>query len=149
MSIPEQPLPPVRSHTEGDMPGAIRVACAADGAGLADHFGACQRFLVYQVSAQEQRLVASRDTGGDDNAHRVELIDDCQVLVVRAIGGPAAARVVQAGIHPLKLPEDSDLDQVLAGLRRVLAGRPPPWLAKVMGASPEARVRFALTEEFP
>jgi hypothetical protein len=34
---------------------------------------------------------------------------------------------------------------VLAELQKVLADKPPPWLAKVMGINPEAR--FAVTEE--
>lgn len=147
-------LPALDAYAEGDMPGSIRVACAANDADLDGHFGACLRFLIYQVSATEQRLIDIRATSGDReaedrNAHRAELIDDCQVLVVRSIGGPAAARVVRAGIHPLKLPNGGGIDTVLGDLRRVLAGSPPPWLAKVMGASPEARVRFELTEDTP
>jgi nitrogen fixation protein NifX len=32
----------------------------------------------------------------------VTLIGDCDLLCVLSIGGPAAARVVNSGIHPIK-----------------------------------------------
>jgi hypothetical protein len=30
----------------------------------------------------------------------------------------------------------------MAALQRILADKPPPWLAKVMGQRPEERIRF-------
>lgn len=137
-----------------EMPaGSIRVAIASNnGAQLDGHFGTCLRFLVYQVSADERVLVDVRSTldadrAEDRNAFRAGLIDDCQVLCVVSIGGPAAAKVVKAGIHPLKQPKGGPAAQVLDELQRVMADAPPPWLAKLLGQSAEQRVRFALSEE--
>ncbi len=146
-AAPELPEP--RPLVSGQMPGSIRVACASNGGeNLDGHFGSCARFLIYQVSKDEVRLVDLRSTAADPppedkNAYRAELIGDCQVLYVASIGGPAAAKVVKAGVHPIKLPEGGDAAAVLGELRGVLAGAPPPWLAKVMGMAPEQRVRFA------
>ncbi len=137
-----------------EMPaGSIRVAIASNnGAQLDGHFGTCLRFLVYQVSAGEQTLVDIRSTleaeeAEDRNAFRAELIKDCQVLYVVSIGGPAAAKVVRAGIHPLKKPQGGEAGAVLAELQQVMAGSPPPWLAKLLGKSAEERVRFELSEQ--
>ena len=133
--------------------GSIRVAVASNnGAQLDGHFGTCLRFLVYQVSADAQTLVDIRSTleaeeAEDKNAFRAELIGDCQVLYVVSIGGPAAAKVVRAGIHPLKKPHGGEAGAVLAELQRVMAGSPPPWLAKLLGQSAEERVRFELSED--
>ncbi|MNE73320.1 hypothetical protein D3C80_1693240 [compost metagenome] len=69
------------------------------------------------------------------------------MLYVVSIGGPAAAKVVKAGIHPLKKPQGDQAEVVLAELQRVMAGSPPPWLAKLLGQSAEQRVRFALSDE--
>jgi nitrogen fixation protein NifX len=141
-------LPEVRPLAEGEMGGSIRVACAsASGERVDGHFGSCPRFLIYQVSKDEVRLIELRSTAAepppeDKNAHRAELIRDCQVLYVASIGGPAAAKVVKTGIHPVKLPEGGEALEVLAELQRVLAASPPPWLAKVMGLAPEERARF-------
>ncbi|MGB1110107.1 MAG: dinitrogenase iron-molybdenum cofactor biosynthesis protein, partial [Gammaproteobacteria bacterium] len=74
----------------------------------------------------------------------------CQLLYVASIGGPAAAKVVRAGVHPIKLPPNAEVpeaDTLLEGLQVTLSGNPPPWLAKAMGASPEERVRFEREED--
>ena len=133
--------------------GSIRVAVASNnGEQLDGHFGSCLRFLIYQLGADGRTLVDIRSTldgdlAEDKNAWRVEQIADCQVLCVVSIGGPAAAKVVKAGIHPLKQPKGGPAAQVLDELQRVMAAAPPPWLAKLLGQSAEQRVRFALSEE--
>jgi len=103
-------LPPVESYTEGEMPQSIRVAIAANrGENLDGHFGSCERFLIYQVSPDAMKLVEVRgaleaDQEEDKNAARAALIKDCQILYLQSIGGPAAAKVVRAGVHPIKAP---------------------------------------------
>ena len=125
--------------TEGDMPGSIRVACASNSAEELDgHFGSCRHFLVYQVSSEEIRLIDVRRTDEpaeieDKNKWRASLIADCHVLIVMSIGGPAAAKVVRANIHPIKHPAGGQAREILSNLQTVLAGSPPPWLARVMG----------------
>ena len=111
------------------------------------HFGSCLRFLVYQVNTSEIRLIDLRsclgaDESDDRNAFRADLIKDCQVLYVVSVGGPAAAKVIKAGVYPMKLAEETPAPQVLAKLQTILAGSPPPWLAKIMGVEPRNRVRF-------
>ncbi len=145
-----EPPPAIEAPLAADeaTSGSIRVACASNGGELLDgHFGSCRRFLVYQVAAGEHRLIDVRDiddsTAEDDkNAHRAGLIEDCQVLFVASIGGPAAAKVVKLDIHPIKFPQGGSARERMAELAAQLAHKPPPWLAKVMGQSAEDRVRF-------
>lgn len=133
--------------------GSIRVAIASNnGERLDGHFGSCLRFLVYQVSPTGKALVAIRsaleaDFAEDKNAYRAELIEDCQVLYVVSIGGPAAAKVVKTGIYPMKKIDGGHADEILAELQQVMASAPPPWLAKLLGIAAEQRVRFALSDE--
>jgi nitrogen fixation protein NifX len=143
--------PPVDAYAEGDMPGSIRVACASSKGEMLDgHFGSARCFLVYQVSSEEERLIDVRvpdDSNAEDkNGYRAELIRDCQILYVASIGGPAAAKVVKAGVHPIKDQKGGSARERIAALRKVLGSKPPPWLAKVMGESAEARVRFERQE---
>lgn len=144
-------LPELDAYQDGDMPGSIRVAVASNGGEDFDgHFGTCSRFLIYQLSGAEMRLIEARSTAADvdaedKNKYRADLIRDCQVLFVVSIGGPAAAKVVRADVHPIKKPEGGKAREVLAELSRVIAGNPPPWLAKVMGQEAEQRVRFRET----
>ncbi|MDG4597475.1 MAG: dinitrogenase iron-molybdenum cofactor N-terminal domain-containing protein [Candidatus Contendobacter sp.] len=133
-------IPDPQPYREGDLPNSIRVACASNrGERLDGHFGSCARFLIYQVSATEARLIAVRPASAvvrltvDHSAGRVALIEDCNLLCVLSIGGPAAARVVNSGIHPIKHPQPEDIPVLLAELQQVLAGEPPPWLARIIG----------------
>ncbi|MCG6897149.1 MAG: dinitrogenase iron-molybdenum cofactor biosynthesis protein [Thiocapsa sp.] len=142
------PAPPIEPYAEGDMPDSIRVACASNGGEALDgHFGAARRFLVYQVSAAEVRLIDARETqdsgpGEDKNGSRAASIADCQLVYVASIGGPAAAKVVKAGIHPIKDPDGGSARTRMVALQRVLGDQAPPWLAKAMGRAPEERVRL-------
>jgi nitrogen fixation protein NifX len=143
--------PQVEAYQEEDIPDSIRVACASNKAEELDgHFGSCARFLIYQVSATEIRLIDARSTNGPDarddkNAFRADLIKDCQVLFVASIGGPAAAKVVKAGVHPIKYPNGGSARERIVALQKVIVDAPPPWLAKAMGHDDESRVRFERT----
>ena len=142
------PLPVVEAYSDGEMPNSIRVACASNKGELLDgHFGSCRRFLIYQVSETENRLIEIRavDESGqadDKNSYRASLIGDCQILFVGSIGGPAAAKVVRAGVHPIKKPQAGPAREEIESLQRVINKDAPPWLAKVMGQAPEERIRF-------
>ena len=147
-------LPVIQAYQEGDMPNSIRIACASDDTQKVDgHFGSCKQFMIYQVSASEARLIGIRYTDQvsefeeDKNRFRSELIQDCQVLYLVSVGGPAAAKIIKLGIHPIKLPEVMLIADVLVELQKVLADKPPPWLAKVMGMSPVARFEVSEEEE--
>lgn len=142
------PPPTVEPYADGDLPNSIRIACASNGGEQIDgHFGSARRFLVYQVSSDGHRLIDCRDIDDseaedDKNNHRADLIADCQVLYCASIGGPAAAKVVKRDIHPIKLPDSPLAGACMAELSRILNHKAPPWLAKVMGAETEARIRF-------
>ena len=151
--ISAEPLPEVQSYSDGDMPNSIRVACASNKGDMLDgHFGSCKRFLIYQVSSAENRLVEIREiddseADGDKNGYRAGLIKDCQILFVASIGGPAAAKVVRTGAHPIKKPQAVSAGAEIEALQAVIGKDAPPWLAKVMGQSPEERIRFAQDED--
>ena len=129
-------LPPLQAYADGDMPGSVRVAVASNSAENIDgHFGSALRYLIYQVSATEIRLVDARsaleaDLSEDKNAFRVKLIKDCAVLYNVSIGGPASAKVIKADIHLMPVPDGGVAREVLAKFQEVLAKKPPPWLVK-------------------
>lgn len=139
-----------QAYADGDMPGSVRIACASNDAINVDgHFGSCSQFMVYQVSADEARLIDIRNPDipeglevDDKNVFRAELIQDCQVLYIASVGGPAAAKIVKLGIHPMKLPGIESIADIIDQLQTVIAGTPPPWLAKVMGIEATNRFRF-------
>jgi nitrogen fixation protein NifX len=146
----EIPKPEILRLAEGEMPGSVRIACASNDAINVDgHFGSCTQFMIYQVSADETRLIDIRPTNSldgldmeDKNRYRAELIQDCQVIYMASVGGPAAAKIVKLGIHPMKLPDVEPITDIIDQLQTVIAGTPPPWLAKVMGIEATNRFRF-------
>jgi nitrogen fixation protein NifX len=120
------------------MDRAIRVACATDTGELIDgHFGTCKAFVIYDLKPAAVEFVTARSTADADEAEdrnkaRAELIGDCQIACFQSIGGPAAAKAVRAGVHPLKVASGTRMEDMLARLQQALQS-PPPWLAKVMG----------------
>ncbi|TVZ38778.1 nitrogen fixation protein NifX [Alteromonadaceae bacterium 2753L.S.0a.02] len=134
-------------------PRSVRVAIASNtGEKLDGHFGSCLRFLIYQVTAETCQLVDLRsaleaDLSDDRNAFRANLINDCQVLYVVSVGGPAAAKVVRAGVYPIKKVDGGEAIEIIGQLQEVMKNAPPPWLAKHLGDSAEERIRFERGEE--
>lgn len=137
----------IEPYREGAMPNSIRIAIASNtGEQLDGHFGSCQRYLIYQVSPTEMQLIevrsaAEADASGDKNAFRVSLIQDCPVLYIVSVGGPAAAKVIRAGIYPMKVPEGGEARALLRDLQQVMVTSPPPWLAKILGVAVGERVK--------
>ena len=145
-------LPVAQPYADGELPGSIRVACASNNGELLDgHFGSCERFLIYQVSPIEARLIDLRPTleadhAEDRNVARAALIKDCQVVYVQSIGGPATAKVVRAGVHPVKVGADGTAAETLAQLQQAL-NSPPPWLARAMGVEAGSLAKFVAAAE--
>lgn len=138
-------------------PGSLRVAIATqDMKNLNAHFGSAKRFAIYDVSPAEWSFVEAvsfdevsdesgkhRTEGDDRIAPKVEGLTGCHLLFCLAIGGPSAAKVVSANIHPVKIPQAQPIEAVLERTRAMLSGSPPPWLRKVFaGAGAVAKPRF-------
>lgn len=147
------PPPDIEPYREGDLPDSIRVACASNSGELLDgHFGSCRRFLIYQVAAAGCRLIACREVDdsevtGEKNHYRAQLISDCHLLYVVSIGGPAAAKVVRSGVHPVKFPAGGTAREHIANLQEILAERVSPWLAKAMGQPEAEHVTMTMASE--
>jgi len=145
-------LPEPQALQAGEMPQSVRLAIASNTAeNLDGHVSSCKSFLVYQVAVNEVRLIALRDPADcaeaeDPNAARAQMLADCQLLYVQSIGGPAAAKVIRAGIHPVKFPQAGPATSAIAQLQQTLKS-PPPWLARVMGLKSSLASRFATQEE--
>ena len=136
-----QSVPAPQAFDASDMPGSIRIACASNrGDRIDGPFGTCERFLIYQVSAQEMRLIDVRevpDLNGSDDKHlaRANMICDCHVLCALTIGGTAAAKTVRVGLHPVKTGVPRAAPELMREFQQVLETTPPPWLMKIMEAS--------------
>ncbi|MDF0521094.1 nitrogen fixation protein NifX [Bradyrhizobium yuanmingense] len=104
------------------------------------HFGWAKNIAVYDVGPGGHVFVnvfefkgdLKEDGDEDKLAPKIEVIRDCAILYVAAIGGSAAARVVAKKIHPIKVNKPENILVLLEKLERVLKGTPPPWLRKAL-----------------
>lgn len=134
----------------------MKVALATQDMTLVNgHFASAKTFAVYEVSTDGYQFVeaiqfddASKESGEhtDEGTNRIrartETLSDVKILFVKAIGGPAAARVVNSGIHPIKLQNAEAITSVLDRLVTQLNGTPPPWLRKALNMAPAHDMSF-------
>jgi nitrogen fixation protein NifX len=137
----------IDGERQAPAPGAVRVAIATrDLKTLDAHFGSAPKFAIYDVDKDGWSFVeavAVAETSNESGAHatdgedrigpKVAALAGCHLLFCLAIGGPAAAKVVSARIHPIKAPNPAPIAEVLERTRAMLAGSPPPWLRKALG----------------
>ncbi len=142
--------------TEPAAGARLRIAIATqDMKSLNAHFGSARRFAVYDVTPTEHRFIEAvsfGDVSNESGAHakegddkigpKVEALTGCHLLFVLAIGGPAAARVVSAHIHPVKLTKPETIESIIERVQTMMNGNPPPWLRKVMGAQTARSMDF-------
>ena len=114
----------------------MRVAFATMGQDRIDaHFGFAPGFAVYEVTPDNYRFVnlislPAQSTEDDKVESRAELLRGCAVVYCTQIGGPAAARLIQQNIHPLKVNEGTLIEGELQRFQTMLKVNPPPWLKK-------------------
>jgi nitrogen fixation protein NifX len=114
------------------------------------HFGWAKNIAIYEVSPEGHSFVEAvqfdgdlQEDGNEDKlAPKLDVIADCAILYVAAIGGSGAARVVAKNIHPVKVPQPEDIGEILVKLQDVLKGTPPPWLRKALMKGQTREVNF-------
>jgi nitrogen fixation protein NifX len=140
---------------------AIRVALATqDMKNLNAHFGSAKKFAIYDVSTSGWNLVetVAFDTVSDEQGKhaadgedritpKVEALAGCHLLFCLAIGGPSAAKVVGAKIHPIKMAGGQTLEAVLERTCIMLNGSPPPWLRKVLAQAGVAPAKLSFADD--
>lgn len=125
----------------------LRVAIATNDLEHLDaHFGSARKFAVYDVWKSGARFVAAHEFGtateqkgrhddlDDKITPKVEALSGCALVFALAIGGPSAAKVVKAGIHPIKRKDPEPIAAVLEQVQVMLNGAPPPFLRKILNA---------------
>lgn len=146
---------------EADAGSRLRVAIATqDGKSMNAHFGSARRFMIYEVTPTNRRFLETISfdaVTGESGEHRedaplgakVEAIRGCNLLFVLAIGASAAAKVINARIHPVKLAEAEPVEQVITKVQELMVGTPPPWMRRALAASKERSMSFLDDEEEP
>jgi len=129
---------------------SIKVAFASkDMQTINAHFGGAKEFVVYDVSKDNFELngVVKTDTsdlnGDDKTDFKVKALRGVNIMYCESIGGTAAAKVIRAGIHPMKVQEPTLIESVLNELVQMINGNPPPWIKRIMNIETTDDVRLA------
>lgn len=113
---------------------------SSDGLSIDSHFAATTSFELYKFTGGEQGIIHTTlatedlDESVDKVFARTNMLKECAIVYCTQIGGPAAARLVQCGIHPLKVPEGTLIADELEKVNKLLLSQKlPPWLKKKLG----------------
>ena len=127
--------------------GALKIAFATQDLRHVDsHFGSAPAIVIYEVGPSESRFLEAvqfdqvsnqngvhvEDDSDDRIGAKVEAITGCALLFSLAIGGVAAARVVNNKVYPLKLPAPEAITDVIGRVQTMMKGTPPPWMRKLL-----------------
>ncbi len=113
------------------------------------HFGGAKEFVVYRLSKEGYELngIVKTDTsklnGDDKTDFKVKALKGINVMYCESIGGTAAAKVIRAGINPMKVNEPRKIADVLNELVTMVNGNPPPWVKKIMNIETTEDPRLA------
>ncbi|WP_019499562.1 nitrogen fixation protein NifX [Pseudanabaena sp. PCC 6802] len=112
-----------------------------DGIHINAHFGWAKQIAVYEVTAERYEFLETLEFAGDLQEDgnedkllpKLEALAGCTIVYVSAIGGSAAARLINKRITPIKAPSENDrITDVLDKMVQTLKGSPPPWLRKAL-----------------
>jgi nitrogen fixation protein NifX len=127
---------------EGRCSPSVRVALASqDGRALDAHFGFARKLMVYEVTPRSHRLVSvitfsaqSADDAEDEDkiTPKVRALAGCHILLALAIGPPAAAKVIQANVHPVRIGVAESIEAAMARVRTMMTVEPPWWLRRIL-----------------
>jgi len=138
----------IKVEGNGTMENAIKVAFATkDMEEINAHFGGAKEFVVYNVSKEGFELsevikTDNSDIEDDDKTDfRVRALKGINIMYSESIGGTAAAKVIRAGIHPMKVNEPTLIVDVLKSLVEMINKNPPPWVKRIIQMKTEHDVR--------
>jgi nitrogen fixation protein NifX len=133
----------------------VKIAFAtSDRRAVNQHFGAAEAFAIYEIGAQETRMVEVAEfievaMDGHDGklAAKVALLGNCAAVYCNAVGASAIQQLLAKSIQPMRVDEGTLIDELLLGLQKNLLDDPPVWLAKHLNKQSGAG-RFAEDEEW-
>ena len=129
----------------------LRVAFATSDRECVDqHFGSANSFAIYGVNSDTARLLSisefgdlAQDGNEDKLATKMNVLDDSIAVYCLACGASAVRQLLARGIQPIKVPEVTEISQLIGALQDELRAGPSSWLAKAI-----ARVSATQPERF-
>lgn len=109
---------------------------SSTGVAIDENFRKTKSFTIWDIGPQEAFYVNTIAIGTDPSteesriAVRADALAHCSIVCSSEINGPAAAKLVSRGIHPMKTGSNIPVEDIIGKLQKVLQGSPPPWIRK-------------------
>ena len=120
----------------------IKVAFASIGLKeVNQHFGLAQGFAVYQISESGYKMLEAvgfdeskvYESGHSEDklTDKINLVKGCVAVYSNAVGPRAVSRLLECGVHPIKVDEGTLITELVESLyARVKANDLPSWMQK-------------------
>jgi len=119
---------------------SIKVAFATtDMKHVNQHFGSAKSFAIYAVNPDNIEFIEAaqfgmqeQDGNEDKLAVKFDLLKGCAAVYCLAVGGSAVKQLVAKNIQPVKVNDDSVIEDLLDDLQNELRSGPSSWLARAI-----------------
>lgn len=125
----------------------IKIAFASsDRLRVDQHFGAAERFVIYEVTADKATLAgvaefAPEAMDGNENklGAKVEFLAGCAAVYVMAIGASAIKQLLARGIQPIRVSEVDSVYELLVEVGKAIEEGGVAWVDRALAAEAKAR----------
>lgn len=132
------------------MDTAIKIAFASsDMKHVNQHFGSAKSFAIYAINPEQTQFVEAAQFGhlaqdGNEDKLRAkfDLLQDCAAVYCQAVGASAVKQLIARSIQPVKVQEDSVIEDLLKDLQNELNSGPSSWLARAINPKQNNPERF-------
>ncbi len=112
--------------------------CSSDGVMVDQHFGWASAIFIMGVNPDESHLLGMAQFGPieegteDKLVNKLALLDGCIAVYCRACGASAVRQLIDQGVQPVKVTEDTRIKDLIEALQEELRAGPSSWLAKAI-----------------
>ncbi|HZV55490.1 MAG TPA: NifB/NifX family molybdenum-iron cluster-binding protein, partial [Rhodocyclaceae bacterium] len=125
-----------------EVPAMLQVAFATDDrVRVNQHFGASVGFAIFALDGERAKLVSvaefADDTTMDGNDNKlptkIATLKGCAAVYCLAVGGSAVRQLIAAGVQPIRLEEETNIERLLGELQKAVRDGGVPWVEKALG----------------
>lgn len=133
----------------------LKVAFATDDrARVNQHFGASVGFAIFALDGERAQLVsvaefAEESMDGNENKlpAKIAALSGCAAVYCLAVGGSAVRQLIAAGVQPIRLEEETNIERLLGELQKAVREGGVPWVEKALGRDKDASRFDRMAEE--
>ena len=103
------------------------------------HFGSAKSLVIFGVNPDDANLLEvvgfdylNHDENESKLGEKIEVLDGCVAVYSEAVGSSAAQKLLRAGIQPVKVHDDAEIEELIKYLQEEMLQGPSSWLAKAI-----------------